>query len=171
MKPSILDGLKQALLKALRDIGILRAKQHTMPPALPPDLPPEPPALVLEWDTEAKATHSARVIMDEYGLTWPEKGILCAIIKQESNWNPKAVSKPNTNGTQDYGLVQVNNGKNVQGVPYWIGPGAIFHDVAEVLDNPEKNVRMLVEQYKLGNLKYWSSYNSGAYKQWLNRYV
>lgn len=121
----------------------------------------------LKWDTKENARHSARVIMDEYKLRWAEKDLLCACIEQESGFNPKARGKPNRDGTSDFGLCQYNNGKNKAGVPYWIGPGADFADVEEVLNDPEKNVRIMVREYKKGNLKWWSSYSTGAYKKWL----
>lgn len=178
MKSSILDGLTQLLLKALRDIGILRAKQQHMPPSLPPELPPEPPPIVeqLAWDSPANVRHSARVIMDEMGLTGvidpatglSAKDLLTSVIYQESRFNPKAIGKPNFNNSRDYGLVQVNNGHNANDDPYWIGPGAYFESTDEVLNDPAKNVRLLVEQYKAGNIHYWSSYVSRAYRQWFD---
>ena len=129
------------------------------------DIEPAPPKYL--WSTPAEARRSARVIMDEHGLSWSQKDLLCACIQQESKFNPKAVSPLNKNGTRDWGLAQFNDGKNAQGVPYWIGSGAAFKDTDEVLNNPEKNVRIMIEQYKRGNLNYWASYSTGAYKQWL----
>ena len=119
------------------------------------------------WGTPEKTRHSCRVIMDEYNLSWKEKDLLCACIQQESNFNYNAISKINSNGTQDFGLCQFNNGKNKQGIPYWIGKGADFENPTEVLSNPEKNVRIMIREYKKGNLKLWASYSSGAYKKYL----
>lgn len=126
-----------------------------------------PPIQKYLWDTKENSRHSVRVICDEEGLTVQEKNIICACIQQESQFNPKAIGKPNFNGTKDYGLCQYNDGKNKKGQAYWIGPGAVFKDINEVLNNPEKNVRIMVQQYKAGNIKYWASYSTGAYKKWL----
>lgn len=119
------------------------------------------------WDNPENVRHSCRVIMDEYGLKWAEKDLLCACIQQESGFNPKAKGKLNKNGTQDFGLCQYNNGKNGQGIPYWIGQGADFKDVDEVLNSPEKNVRIMIREYRKGNLKWWSSYSTGAYLKYM----
>ena len=139
-------------------------------PTVEPEIPApmieniEVPKPVYSWATKAEARHSCRTIMDEYNVPWGDKRLLCSIIERESNFDPKAVGKVNKNGTQDFGLLQYNNGKNKQGVPYWIGEGADFKDVDEVLNNPEKNVRIFIREFKKGNLKYWSSFVSGAYK-------
>lgn len=112
--------------------------------------------------------------MDEMGLTGVvdkptglmAKDLLCMCIKQESGWNPKAIGKPNKNGTQDFGLCQYNNGHNAKGVPLWIGKGAVFKDTNEVLNDPEKNVRIMVKTYLAGHLNWWASYSTGAYRKW-----
>lgn len=134
---------------------------------LPLSLPTPPVLSKYLWDTKEQARHSSRVIMDEYFLSWKEKNLLCACIQQESGFNPLAIGKPNKNGTRDWGLAQFNDGKNEKGIPYWIGKGAAFESTEEVLKNPEKNVRIMIEQYKAGNLKYWVSFSSGAYKKYL----
>ena len=129
----------------------------------------------LLWDTPQHAWHSARVIMDQMGLAGlidrttgiPAKDLLCACIYQESQFHPAAIGKPNHNGTRDYGLCQYNDGHNSKGFPLWIGPGAAFSSIQEVINNPEKNVRIMVQMYKLGHLNWWSSYSTGAYKEHL----
>lgn len=117
---------------------------------------PEP---IFKWDTPKNVRYSCRVIMDEYNLKWAEKDLLCAVIQAESGFKTTAVNK-NTNGTSDYGLVQVNT-------KWWIGEGKYFSSIEEVLNNPEKSVRFMVEQYKAGNLHYWCAYTNGSYKRWL----
>lgn len=119
------------------------------------------------WDTPAHARHSVRVLCDEASMSVAQKNILCACVQQESQFNPKAIGKPNTNGTIDYGICQFNNGKNAEGVPLWIGPGADFASVDEVLNNPEKCVRVMIREFKAGHQNWWSSYKTGAYKKWL----
>ena len=129
---------------------------------------PETEPETLKWDTPQNVRHSVRVMCDNAGLSVEAKNIITACIKQESNFIPKAVGKTNSNGTTDYGLCQYNNGRNRKtGAYYWIGPGADFANIAEVLNDPEKNVRIMIREYKKGNIKLWSSYSTGAYKRWL----
>jgi hypothetical protein len=140
-------------------------------PATAP-LPPKPtvppaPASKYDWSNPTAVRHSIRVMCDENQLTLEAKNILTACIQQESRFNPKAISKPNSNGTTDYGLCQYNDGKNAKGVPYWIGKGAAFKDIDEVLNDPEKNVRVMIQMMKAGKINLWSSYATGAYKKWL----
>lgn len=104
---------------------------------------------------------------DEAGLSWGAKQIITACIMQESRFHPDAKGPVNENGTRDWGLCQYNDGKNSKGQAYWIGPGADFASTEEVLNDPEKNVRVMIREYKKGNIKRWSSYSTGAYKQWL----
>jgi Transglycosylase SLT domain len=120
-----------------------------------------------QWDTTLHARHSTRVICDEEGLTWDEKNIITACIMQESQFNPRAIGRINSDGTQDFGLCQYNNGMNRHGVPYWIGKGAAFESVDEVLDDPEKNVRIMIATMKAGHIGWWASYSTGAYRKWL----
>ncbi len=127
----------------------------------------EKPESKYKWGNPKEVRHSCRVIMDEYKLSWKEKDLLCACIQQESGFDTRAIGKPNKNGTRDFGLCQYNDGKNKQGIAYWIGQGADFKDIDEALDDPEKNVRVMVREYKKGNLKYWSSFSTGAYKRYL----
>lgn len=117
---------------------------------------------VMLWDTPEHIRRNVRVMCDEAGLSFATKNIICAIIKQESNWNPKIVSKPNTNNTRDWGLLQINDNKG-----YWIGERLYFASTDEVLNNPEKSVRFIIEQAKKGKLWLWSSYKFGHYKKHL----
>lgn len=117
---------------------------------------------VMLWDTPAHIRRNVRVMCDEAGLSWKTKNDICAIIKQESNWNPKAVSKPNWNKTRDWGLIQINDNKG-----YWIGEGLYFASTDEVINNPEKCVRFIIMQAKAGRLNYWSSYKFNHYLKWL----
>lgn len=129
---------------------------------------------VMLWDTPSHIRYNVRTICDElyalykvpYWKRWGMKAEICACIKQESNWNPSVISKPNTNGTKDWGLCQYNDGK-LNGKPLWIGEGAAFKDTNEVLSNPEKGVRIMIKQQIAGNLWYWSSYKFGDYKKHL----
>lgn len=126
-----------------------------------------------DWTTQQGAIKAVRTICDEMGLTKDEKDIICACIWQESNfYNYLPSGKPTTNQNKnkagkvtstDWGICQVND--------YWnIGPKKKWASVKQVLDNPEKVVRWMITCYKQGNLKLWSSYKFGAYKQHLPRF-
>jgi hypothetical protein len=97
--------------------------------------------------------------MDTFNLSVKDKDLLCAVIQAESNFNPKAINH-NTNGSNDYGICQINT-------KYWIGPGKYFASKEEVLNQPEKSVRFMCEQFKAGHLNYWISYTNGLYKRYL----
>ncbi len=167
----VINYLSQAINLLLREKTMPKSTQEmpkpTQPePNLPISEPPIPPKYI--WSNQKDCRHSCRMIMDEENISWADKDLLCACIMQESEFNPRAIGRVNSNGTQDWGLAQFNNGKNKQGVPYWIGEGAAFKDVDEVLSNPEKNVRILIREFKNGNLKYWSSYSTKAYLKWMS---
>lgn len=119
------------------------------------------------WDTPEKARHSVRVICDEEGLSVKDKNILTACVQVESGFDPQAIGKHNSNGTRDWGISQFNDGKNAQGVPYWIGEGAAFSSTDEVLNNPEKCIRLMCKMWLARKQYLWSSFQSGAYKKYL----
>jgi hypothetical protein len=110
--------------------------------------------------------HNVRVLCDLAGLDLIAKNTITACIEQESDFWPRAVGKPNANGTIDYGICQFNNGE-LHGVPLWIGAGAAFASVDEVLNNPQKCVELMISEYKAGHINWWSSYSTGAYKQFM----
>ena len=141
-----------------------------------PDAPLEQPLPVpppidtnqsLKWDTTADARHSARVIMDEMGLTGvvdrktglKAKDLLCAVIQAESGFKVRAYNK-NRNGSSDHGIVQMNT-------EFWIGPGKHFASVEEVYSNPEKSIRFMVDAYKKGKLTWWYGYVNKSYLKYL----
>lgn len=125
---------------------------------------PETPKYL--WDTPQHAYHSTRLICDEMNLSVAEKNLICSCIYQESEFHKGAIGKPNHDGTIDYGLCQYNNG-TLRGIPLWIGPGAAFRDINEVLSDPEKGVRIMIKTYQAGHLNWWASYSTGANKKWL----
>ncbi len=145
-------------------------------PIVPVEVIKQPVAETLLWDTPKRAWHSSRVVMDEMGLTGktmaidgvlvPLKDVLCACIYQESRFKIGAIGPKNYDGTQDYGLCQYNNG-SLKGIPLWIGKGATFKDVDEVLTSPEKNVRVMVKTWLAGHPSWWASFKFNAFKQWL----
>ena len=156
--------LKLLFLQAEQKPVIVPINNYIPPPAETIEVKPKSK---YDWSTPTATRHSARMIMDTFGLSWNEKDLLCAVIEAESHFDPKAIGKPNANKTKDWGLCQFNDGKNLQGIPYWIGKGAAFASTDEVLNDPEKNIRIIIQQYKAGNLKYWSAYTNGSYKKYL----
>ena len=128
-----------------------------------PPIPAEPEPkekTTLGWDTPLKARHSARVIMDQYGLKWSEKDLLCAVIQAESGFKTQVKNQnKNKDGvvlSTDYGICQINDF-------YWIGQGKYFSSAEEVLNYPEKSVKFMCARFKEGKLNLWSAYNNKAY--------
>jgi len=117
----------------------------------------------LKWGTQEEAIHSSRMIMDEYGLTWKEKALLCSIIMCESGFNIKATHK-NDNGTTDFGIVMVNS-------YYWIGEDKKFPSSDYVLNNPEVCVRWMIKEYQRGNLKWWECYKQNIHQKYMPRFL
>lgn len=119
----------------------------------------------LQWDTPAHAWHAVRVMCDDAGLTLDQKNVISACVYQESHFNNSAEHEnKDTKGnvlSTDFGIVQVND-------YYHIGPGKDFPSVQYVLDNPDKAVAFMLAMFKSGKLSLWTSYSSGAYKQWLS---
>jgi hypothetical protein len=81
--------------------------------------------------------------------------IMVAIGGAESGWRVGAVSPPNTNGTVDYGWLQINS---VHG-----------YDPRKLTTDPVYNARAGLEIFKRQGLGAWSTYNSGAYRQFMGR--
>lgn len=137
---------------------------------IPSPTPPDPKA-GLSWEDQKGAFKLTRIMCDEEGLTFVQKNTVCACIYQESRFrNRYADGSPVINENKkdgrvwstDYGIVQVND--------YWhIGPGKSFPSVAYVMDNPEDMVRWMVRHMKrTSGLQPWSSWTTGAYRQWLS---
>jgi hypothetical protein len=143
---------------------------QTLPSPVPAQSAPISPLL---WDTPQNSEHSVRVCCDEAGMTWDEKNVLWACVKQESDFN-NSVTHANyifktdlqtgqtikVLASTDYGIVQVNNF-------YHIGEGKDFPSVDYVMSNPESCVRWMIKCFQTGRASEWCSYSSGAYKQWL----
>ena len=167
--PDNVQTVKRTMLESLIRFlqQLFNLNQQTMPPINSPLIPKPPVPSVLLWDNPVNCRHSVRVMCDNAGLSHYDKEVITACIKQESNFNPKAVGTPNSNGTIDYGICQFNDGHNANGVPLWIGPGARFASIDEVLNNPEKCVAEMIAQYKLGHIIWWSSYSTKAYLKFM----
>lgn len=170
-----MDKLLQSLANLLKQINVLL-------PQLFPRSNNDVPVISLPmnqngylWNNSVNARHSVRVICDEMGLTYTptemidgklysQKDIITACVHQESNFNNNAVNRNrNKEGvitSSDWGLVQVNDFFN-------IGPGKYWSSVKQVVDNPDRQVKWMITLYKQGKLNLWSSYKTGAFKQWL----
>ena len=116
------------------------------------------------WDNPINTRHSIRVICDEEGLSLNDKNIITACIHQESSFDNTVICKnKSADGSiwsSDWGIVQINDYYN-------IGVGKPFPSVQYVLEHEEECVRWMIKMMKEGKLSLWSSYKSGAYKQWL----
>lgn len=113
-----------------------------------------------DWSTQEKARHSVRVICDEEGLSVKDKNDLCGTVGGESGWNPRAIGKPNKNGSRDYGIVQLND-------HFWIGEGKLYPNIEAVYNDPEGCIRWMCKQWKAGNKNWWYAYKNGSYRNYL----
>lgn len=164
--------IKKILNLMFQLLPMLKVKEEIEKPntIVPESLPqPEPitgppwpveKLTVYDWSTPEKARKSVRIICDEEKLTLEQKNTMCATVGAESGWNPKAIGKPNKDGTRDYGIVQINT-------RYWIGKGKQFPSTDYVLTHPAECVRWMAKLWKQGKRNYWWAYNNGSYKQYL----
>ena len=98
------------------------------------------------------------------GLTVAEKNLICQVVNCESGFKIKAKNENKDSIgrvlSTDWGICQYND--------YWyIGKGKPFASVEEVLTNPEKCVRVMLQRYKEGGLKDWICYRQGLYKNYI----
>jgi hypothetical protein len=131
---------------------IVQATTITTEPPKPSPTVPEP------WVTATTTT--AKVVLTSYVPRNELEAMLCnpkwqwdceeaiAIATCESNMNPNAISKPNSDGTRDRGLMQINT--------VWkeAWPDEIWARILE----PEVNIVMAHNAYVAGNNSwtYWS---------------
>lgn len=165
-----LQNVWAKILSILQSIVNIQKKQ--VDEVIPIDATPPPPAQPITpdslvpkylWDTPENARHSVRVICDEEGLSVADKNTLCSVISCESGFNTQAKNEnKDTSGkvvSTDYGICQFNDF-------YYIGSGKPIASVDEALNNPEKCVRVMIQQFKAGNLKHWVCFSSGKYKSY-----
>ena len=110
----------------------------------------------------APATPSAKTSKTNVGLEdlWKKAGgpvnvakIMAAIALAESGGRVGAVGGPNSNGTHDYGLWQINS--------------VHHYDRHRLLTDPAYNAQAAVAIYHSQGLQAWSTYTSGAYRSHL----
>ena len=161
-------SILQQLIEALKKLLGLKEKELSTPPVITPPKPELPPLQALKWSTPTEARHSVRVLCDMEGLSVPDKNVVCAVVGAESGWKINAVGK-NTNGSIDYSLCQFNDGPpNVpSNKKWWIGEGKSFSSPQDVFDNPERQVRIMISEFKRGNLKLWNAYKNGSFVKFL----
>lgn len=81
--------------------------------------------------------------------------LMAAIAEAESGGNPSSVNAADNNGTQtSWGLWQISNGTHTA-------------PVANILD-PNVNAQQAVAKYQSQGLGAWGTYNSGAYRAFIN---
>lgn len=160
-KPTDQQNWLVNLINKLFEIVGLRQKELEEVVKKKPEMTTESKYL---WDTLANSKHSVRVICDEEGLSLGNKNLICAVIQAESGFNNKAVNKNrNSKGvvtSTDWGICQIND-------YYQIGKGTSFVSVDDVVNNPDKAVRFMVQMFKAGKLNLWSAYKGGAYLKYL----
>jgi len=109
----------------------------------------------LKWDNRQECIESFYKICKEEGVNADDTELLRKVINCESGFNPKA-KLVNKNGTTDWGICQYND--------YWyIGEGKPIASVDEAVNNPEKCIRVMIQQFRAGRLKDWVCYSAGKY--------
>jgi hypothetical protein len=95
------------------------------------------------------------------GQLWIQAGgapklanIMAAIALAESGGQVDAKGGPNTDGSYDYGLWQINSSHR-------------SYDPAQLLSDPLYNARAAVAVYRSQGLSAWTTYNTGAYRSFL----
>lgn len=74
--------------------------------------------------------------------------VVTCLAEKESNFNPNAVNRHNTNNTKDHGLLQIND--------IWMKDCNLNEND---LSNPLKNARCALKVYKKQGLTAWVTYN------------
>jgi len=115
-------------------------------------------SLYIKQIKKLKTELMVRRICEEEGLSIDQTELIVAVINCESGMDTEA-KNVNLNGSVDFGLCQFNN------IWYWEKERIIHPDVA--LNNPEKAVRVMIEQYKKGRIKDWVCFKTGLYRRYL----
>jgi murein DD-endopeptidase MepM/ murein hydrolase activator NlpD len=107
-----------------------------------------------QQDGKAVAVAAAKAA----GFTGRDLQIAVAVAGAESGWKASAKSPPNTNGTRDHGMWQINDGAH----PDLIRSGNRY--------DPYDNARMAYKVWQDAGGKWtpWTTYNNGAYRKHLD---
>ena len=152
--------------KAIYEIMENKPKIEEPEPKTPDEMNVMQKESLYKWDTPAEACHSFRTICDEVGLSVNEKNMLAKVLNCESGFNVKAVHKNNDArqttdfGSQKFGVAQFNN--------FWY-KDLISPD--EALNDPEKAVRLFIDEYQAGRLKNWVCFKTGRYQNFPSKIV
>lgn len=124
---------------------------------------------ILMPTTKKEVEAMVRRVCTEEGMNYTQIELIVAVIWAESGMNPKAINRKNRNGSVDYGLCQFNDARRDDlKHDYWIGPGKKFSTPEEVLNDPEKCVRVMCWRVKQKNgIKDWAAFNNGSYLKYL----
>lgn len=110
-------------------------------------LPTEP---IEELSQEnVSVSHSVGMI-EKYFPEEPQ--IALAVARAESGMNPLAVGKINSNGTQDFGMFQINS---------------VHNPTEKQKFNAEENIKLARKIYERSGWGAWSAYNNGKYLKFL----
>lgn len=91
---------------------------------------------------------------DNAGGPKKDDALMAAIAEAESGGNSDALNPSDNGGTQSsFGLWQISNGTHTPPAPNW--------------NNPNENARLAVAKFNSQGLTAWGTYDSGAYKQYL----
>lgn len=146
------------------------ATQTPITEELPVKATPTNPDVLGPWDSQKHNYHNVRVLCDLSGLSLEEKNLICSCVYQESeffnylpNGNPvehKNLNKDGSVSSTDFGIAQINDWWHV--IEYKDFPSTEY-----ILANPDKAIQFMIDKYKAGQLSQWSSYATGANRQWL----
>ena len=99
----------------------------------------------------------AKKVCSQEGLSLTLTNDLLMTIGGESGFSQFCLNDRNTNGSVDFGICQFNTG-STNGKAWWIGPSASFKDPQEVINNPEKCIRVMARAFKSGSQARWYAY-------------
>jgi len=92
---------------------------------------------------------------------------MVATVQAESQFYSEAVGQVNSDGSQDFGLFQLNNG-------HWKDFAPSHYEFVELSFDPEKAVKVARQLWhddvKAGGTGFrpWAAFNSGAYKEFVD---
>jgi cell wall-associated NlpC family hydrolase len=93
-------------------------------------------------------------LVKQAGFPTNDQATMVAICRAESGYRVDAIGGPNSNGTYDYGLFQINS---VHG-----------YDTRKLTSDAAYNTQAAKKIYDGQGLRAWAVYNSGKYQQYMN---
>ena len=86
---------------------------------------------------------AARAVAEEHKVPVP---LVYALIQKESSWRPRVISPKNSNGSRDYGLMQLSS-SNFEMFEWKYQPKQCYTTM-DLYDNLDAGIRYLLEQYR-----------------------